>query len=459
MILIEPGMELTPGQIGQIIMRYVSAEIPRLVRYRRYFDGNQAIMAKTYSDATKPCNRIVTNYCDNIVNNYNGYLTGLPVSYNSQDNMDDIQDVLKYNDSAAKDSAFLRGALVYGRQYELHYVDEDGKPRFDIIDAPEGIPVYSNTITRDLMYFIRFYPRSSLNRDSGYFVEVYDSQYVERFACGGEFTVMISNGREAHHYGQVPVVVLPLNDDQRSIFDKVMGLQDAYNTLLSGEVDDFESFCDAYLVLSGMEVDEEEVRKMKENRVLVVPEGGGAGYITKNVADTQIQNMLQNINDTIHKIANSPDFSQESFGVSSGIALRFRLLGFENAASSIAANLKKALQKRIELLCTILNISGADKVWRDVEIVISRNIPVNDIEAANLVNTLRGIVSDKTLLSQLPFITDIDAELEAVKAQKTENMELYSFGTGEAGENGVTERAVLGGSDIRTAADNGGQNA
>lgn len=157
MILIEPDMQLTPEQVGLIVMRHVSSEMPKLSKYRKYFDGEQAIMGKTYNDSTKPCNRIVTNYCDNIVNNYNGYLTGLPVSYNSQDNIDDIQEVLKYNDAAAKDGAFLRSSLIYGKSYELHYVDEYGKPRFDLIDTREGIPVYANTITRDILYFIRFY--------------------------------------------------------------------------------------------------------------------------------------------------------------------------------------------------------------------------------------------------------------------------------------------------------------
>jgi hypothetical protein len=36
-----------------------------------------------------------------------------------------------------------------------------------------------------------------------------------------------------------------------------------------------------------------------------------AEYLTKSVSDTQIENMLKNINDTIHKIANSPDFNDE----------------------------------------------------------------------------------------------------------------------------------------------------
>lgn len=206
-----------------------------------------------------------------------------------------------------------------------------------------------------------------------------------------------------------------------------MTLQDAYNKLLSSEVDDFEAFCDAYLVLKGITADAEDLANMKQNRVLIMDADAEAAYLTKNVSDTQIENMLQNINDTIHKIANSPDFNDEKLMAQSGIAMRYKLIGFENVSSSIVANMTKALQKRIELICSILNLKGADNQWRDVEIIFTRNLPTNINDTAQVINQLRGIVSDKTLLSLLPFIQDVDAELDQMKAEKEQNMSLYNF--------------------------------
>lgn len=415
--------------ISTILQRWRTEEYPRLCRFYDYYMGNQDILRKRYSDPSKPCNHIVTNYCDNIVNNYTGYITGLPVTYKSQTDMTGAQDVLNYNDVRTKDSELLRMALIFGKSYELHYIDEDGAERFDVLDARDGIPVYDNTIERQLLYFIRFYPESTLREDSDYLVDVYTESAIDHYKSDSGWSAVTPTGSETHSFGQVPVTVFPLNADELPIFYKVMGLQDAYNTLLSGEVDDFEAFCDAYLVLQGVDAEPDDISGMKERRVLVLPaDNASASYLTKSISDTQIQNILQNLNDTIHKLANSPDFSQESFGVSSGIALRFRLLGFENTASAIAANMTRALQKRIELICAIAAVKGEDTLWRDMEIVIDRNIPVNDVEAANMVNTLRGLVSDKTLLTQIPFVTDVDAELEAVQEQKTENIELYGFG-------------------------------
>lgn len=426
---IDKSTGMDAGLLAKIINRWRLEEQPELQRYYDYYMGNQAIMRKAYSDPTKPCNRIVTNYCDNIVNNYTGYITGLPVTYKSDADMAGVQEVLNYNDVRTKDSELLRMALVFGKSFELHYVDEDGKERFDVLDPRTGIPIYDNTIEQGLLYFVRFYPEDTLSDSPAMLADVYGASKVEHYRVSDGWGSVTYTGETPHYFGQAPVTVFPLNADELPIFYKVMGLQDAYNTLLSGEVDDFEAFCDAYLVLQGVDAEPDDIAAMKERRVLVLPEeGASAAYLTKNISDTQVQNILQNLNDTIHKLANSPDFSQESFGVSSGIALRFRLLGFENAASAIASNMTKALQKRIELICAISRVKGDAMLWRDVEIVIDRNLPVNDVEAANMVNTLRGLVSDKTLLSQLPFVSDVDAELEAVKEQKAENMELYGFG-------------------------------
>jgi hypothetical protein len=44
-----------------------------------------------------------------------------------------------------------------------------------------------------------------------------------------------------------------------------------------------------------------------------------------------------------------------------------------------------------------------------------------------MINTLKGTVSDATLLGQLPFIPDVNAELEAVQEQKQNNMAIYNF--------------------------------
>jgi SPP1 family phage portal protein len=60
--------------------------------------------------------------------------------------------------------------------------------------------------------------------------------------------------------------------------------------------------------------------------------------------------------------------------------------------------------------------------------VFTRNIPSNDVETVNMIKQLYGMISDKTLLSQLPFIEDVQAELEALQEQKENTLDYNNLG-------------------------------
>lgn len=392
-------------------------------------------MKKQATDLGKPANKVVVNYCYNIVQNYRGYLTGIDIAYSSDKDIDQVFEVLNYNDVKQEDSNYLQDALVYGCAYEIAYIDEWGKHRFKTLDPKNVIPIYDDTLDQDLVYCIRFWSNKIADKDF-YIVEVYSQSEIKTYKSDMGFQTFELVKEEPHYFGMVPITVFELNNDRVSIFDQVMTLQDAYNKLLSAEVDDFESFADAYLVLKGMMgTDPADLADMKRNRALLLDNDAEASYLTKNISDTQIQNMLNNINDNIHKIANSPDFNDDKFMAQTGIAMRFKLVQFENASSAIEAEMRKALQRRIELICAIGNIKGDNLSFDDVKITFTRNLPTNLTETAQVVNSLRGLVSDQTLLSLLPFVEDSQAELDRLNQQKQMNMDMYSFTPGNEEEN------------------------
>ena len=415
----------------------MTSDILVLQNYWNYYIGNQKIMRKQASDVGKPCNRVMTNYCYNIVQNYKGYLTGIDIAYTSDQELDMVFDVLNYNDCHTVDSQLLQDALIYGVAYEISYIDEEGKQRFKTLNPMTCFPIYDNTLNQDLKYAVRLYMDDLIEKDS-YIVEVYSDKWVRTYKSTMGFKSFNLIKEEPHYFGMVPITVFQLNENRKSIFDQVITLQDAYNELLSAEVDDFQSFADAYLVLKGMMgTDPEDLADMKRNRALLLDSDADVSYLTKNITDTQIENMLNNINDAIHKIANSPDFNDEKLLAQSGIAMRYKLVGFENASSAIEAEMRKALQRRIELICAIANLKGSESVWRDIKITFTRNLPTNLTETAQVVNSLRGLVSDQTLLSLLPFITDTQAEMDRLAEEKQANYSLYSnsFPTGNESEN------------------------
>ena len=437
MFQINKDSELTPELLQKMIEKFQSSVQPVLTKYKNYYDGVQAILLKQYSDPSKPCNKTVVNYCKNIVDGYNGYLASPNfISYTSGNDIEAIMDVLRYNDFQAEDSDFLESALIYGVGTELMFFDQEGKTRFKLIDPRTCFGVYDDSLTGDLLYFVRMYKEDEWDEDNDtQLIDVYSDYNIRHYKMSNGGAVTFIN-EEPHYFGQCPANIFYL-PDEKSIFDCIMSLQDSVNELLSDEIDDYSAFCDAYLTLTGVDCDNEEIALMKQNRVLVLPEGAVADWLTKNANDAQVENILKRLHDDIYRIAQMPDFCSETFvgGVSSGIALRFRLTGMENRAGRIEALMKQALQRRIELICGIASLKLGEEVFRDIQITFKRNIPNDETQVYQMVNMLKGTVSDETLLGQLPFISDVNAELERVKEQKANNIELYSFGMDKEEDN------------------------
>ena len=405
-------------------------EKPKLEKYKNYYDGIQAILNKSYVDASKPCNHTVINYCKNIADSYCGYLaTPGYISYRSNNDIKDIMNILRYNDYQAEDAELLQDALIYGVAAELMYFDNLGQTRFKLISPISCFGIYDDSLTGDLLYFVRFYKASQWDDTDLFYVDVYSDFAIKHYQTHGLGGNLELIEEEPHYFGQVPANILVM-PDEKSIFDCILSLQDSVNELVSAEIDDYSAFCDAYFALIGVDAEQEDIASMRQNRVIILPQGASANWVTKNASDAQVENILKRLHESIYRIAQCPDFSSESFigGVSSGIAIQYRLTGMETKAGKIEAIMKKALQRRVEIICSIASLKLGEDVYRDIEISFKRNIPADTAATIQLINSLKGTVSDATLLGQLDFITDVNAELEAVKAQKEENMSLFAFG-------------------------------
>ena len=429
MFYVNKDTELTVSLLQKMINRFRIQEQPRLEKYKKYYDGLQAILNKSYSDASKPCSRTVINYCKNIVDSYCGYLaTPGFISYRSDEDIEEVMNILRYNDYQAEDSDFLLDALIYGTAAELMYIDNAGQTRFRLINPINCFGICDDTLSGDLLYFVRMYEASEWDESDLYNVDVYSDYDVKHYTMHGVNGYLTYKGEEPHYFSQCPANIFAL-PDEKSIFDCVLGLQDAANELLSSEIDDYSAFCDAYLVLTGVDAEVDDIAAMKENRVLVLPDSASAQWLTKSANDAQVENIMKRIHESIYRVAQCPDFSSESFvgGVSSGIAIQYRLTGMETRAGKIEAVMKKALQRRVEIITGIASLKLGESIFRDIEIDFKRNIPADTQSTINLINSLKGTVSDATLLSQLDFISDVNAELEAVQEQKSANMEMYGF--------------------------------
>ena len=85
--------------------------------------------------------------------------------------------------------------------------------------------------------------------------------------------------------------------------------------------------------------------------------------------------------------------------------------------------------RRIELLCNFLNIATNDlMLYTDIQPVFTRNNPKNEVELANMVKSLYGILSDETLISILPFVENSKEEIEKRDLEKENTLDSYNLG-------------------------------
>ncbi len=434
---LDAGTPLTADIIGKAIRYNANVNVHALNFAKGYYDGTgQQIMFRAPADIERPNNRIVKNYCATIVDNFAGYICGNPITYQAQEAGGDIgmlKDVIDYNDTDNEDLEWLRDGLIYGVAYELLYVNEQNQIRYKHLNPVGVIPIYSDDLDERLIGAITVSPVSTwqdgLTYDNlRYRVTVYTDTDITNYECDNSMTNLVQTGSEHHYFGAVPLAVFNPNSENAPIFERIISLQDAYNSLLSDEVNDFQAFVDAYMVLRNIQADEEDLEEMKRTRSIMIDGDSDVSYLTKDITNTTVESMLENINSSIHTISNSPDFSSQEFqsGVSSGTALQFKLVGFNNLASNIEMRFRKAINERLALVGNVMWLLDDEPV--PVTVTFTHNLPANVADTANIVNSLRGLVSDETLLAQLPFIDDVPAELERLHNQGTQYTDDYALG-------------------------------
>lgn len=407
------------------IIKYIeknSKEVSRRTKLYDYYCGKHNILKRTYEDATKPNNKVVSPFANYITDQITGYFMGEPVSYNCVDDamLEEVSLILDYNDEGAENSGIAKDQSIFGVAYEQMYIDEDGNIRFQKINPTTCIPIYDDTIEADLLYFIRYYDNEDiLTGTTTTYVEVFSRTYHQLYKKDYSSLSLISE--EEHAFGLVPISIFKNNEEEIGDFEPVISLIDAYDNITSDGVNELDYFADSYLLLTGMAGTEpEDIAAMKEQRVMLLPTDGKAEWLIKNLNDGFIENQKNRLADSIHKFSACPNLTDENFAANaSGVAIKYKLLGLENKTAKKESEYKKGLQRRLELICNILSLTGADYDYRAIEITFNRNIPSNLIEVADVLNKVGHLLSQKTQINMLPIDIDADSEIERIEEEQS----------------------------------------
>ena len=436
----------------EAILREHDHQRERLVRLHGMYAREHSIMRRTRLKGL-PNNRLVHDLPGYIATMAAGYLVGNPVRYTAAEGQEEaFTPVLEAYEAASVESVdaeLAMDAAVYGKAAEVCYADAEARPRVAQLDARSAFVVYDDTVEHaPLLGITRRDTFDARLERTGEEVTLYTDRLIVHMRRTSRETPR-ETMREAHYFGGVPVVEYWNNARVEGDFEPVMGLIDAYDTLQSDRVNDKQQFTDAVFVLKGVgalgvdDTEEETVDadgtataagaagkeaedpsvRLRRTRTLFLPgDGADAQFVTKPDAESGNELLRMSLKSDIHKLCLVPDLTDEQFaGNVSGVAMRFKLLGLEQLTKIKERWFREGLRTRLRLFCAFLARKGTAALNAEkVQITFSRSLPVNDLEIAQTLATYQGMVPEKLLLAQVPFVEDAEAAGKLLNRERAE---------------------------------------
>lgn len=420
---------LTSQQIAEGIKEH-KFELPRLQKLFRYYVGEHDILNRKLPDPTKPNNRIVTGYPSLIVDTVTGYMGYHQISYTSTDDnqeyMTKINDTYELNDEADINAEIIKEMAIYGRTYEVYWVDPDGNIRFKNYDP---IKMYVKRDGRgNVKYGFRYWEEKINNRKVTK-VEAFTKNGVYYYTSEGQgrgrFVEDPEEASVEHFFGEVPITVYKNNEEEKGDFEKFIPAVSGQDKNLSDSQNELEAFANAYLKLKGYEgTTWDDVEKMRQNGTLLLgKDGEDADFLTKNLNPEYQQKLFENIDYIIHSQSGTPKLASESFSSNlSGVAIGFKLFPLETKCAMKERKITKALRNRLKLITRIYNLKdGIEYNPLTIRLKWTRNLPTNNTEVTDQIVKLWDKADRETLLSMHSGIIDAAQSMKKNREQQLED--------------------------------------
>ena len=394
-----------------------------------YFYGKHKILQRTFDDKSKPNNQVMCNIPKYIVQVRTGFFSSSPLTLESgnPEYLKDIRKVLEYNDFKQTFNQLDTYCSIYGHSFLVMYMNEEGRIAFTAQNPTDWIYVRDNSLEQKPKFAIRYYAWwDDVENMQMYDIELYTDKEIINYE--GSPVDLKEVGRRPHYFNGLPVIEFMENESRQGSYENVISLIDTYELMLSDTANTINYFSDCYLVLTGMqETQAEDIARMKNDRVLLVPEGCEASFLTKDVSENYNENMLKRLQEQIFVVACTPLLSDSSFSSnSSGVAIQFKLFSMEKSVQLKENIFRAGFNRMFNLIRDMINLYERKSYTEDDTIIqtFTRSLPMDLSALADSISKLNGVVSRRTLMSQLEFVSDATLEENQLRSEQEEAMEM-----------------------------------
>jgi SPP1 family phage portal protein len=402
-----------------------------------YYDGHNAIV-KQHTSKNRPNYSVNINLAKYITDVATGYVFGEDIKYTADtENAMQVLEKIDYINQSTKasDVDFNVGGDMscYGIGYQMIMVEQGDESIEDRVILTRLNPEYTffvtdNTILQKPICAIYYYSYVE-QKQKKIRVYVYDKEN-EYIFTGPLSSLRLEEEIKPHLMGDIPIIQSLNNDDAFGDYQQVCDILDALNLTMSNTTDDIQSIANAFLAIYGALLNGENKDEINEERIMNVPVGGKVEWVVKNLNPEASNSHIDNLLKFLFQISQVPDLTDDNFGgTQSGVAMRFKLWGLDQLWATKVKKYRTAIYKRLKILLYLLQYRFKTAVQLEKEIKISffKNLPEDMSEQYEMVKALKGTVSEKTLLTNITVVDDVDAEMEQIKQEREEEADMYAF--------------------------------
>ena len=427
--------EMTLGLLQEFLDKHKREVDNRFKKLREAYESKHEILNAPAKPKYKPDNRIVVNFAKYITDTFEGFFIGNPIKTGADDEKvsDYVEYLDRYNDQDDNNAELSKLGSMFGKGYELYFTDEDSEQCITYMSPEVSFMIYDDSIVESPLYFVR---RWTDRKNTEYGCIYSRSEYRYFKVTGG---LQWTSEWMPHYFDGVPATEFMQNEERQGIFEPILSMANAYNKAISEKANDVDYFADAYLKILGALIDSEDVKFIRDTRILNLTgedaEKIVAEFMDKPCNDTAQENLLERLERLIYQISMVANISDESFGTSSGIALKYKLQAMSNLAKTKERKFTSGMNRRYKLLFSHPASKVPADSWIQLDYKFTPNIPANLLEEAQIAAQMEGITSHETQLKVLSIVDNVQDELDKIeeenKAAEETAVDRMMFGVGD----------------------------
>lgn len=396
--------------------------------YKNYYNGQHDILKNYAMNEARSNQKVVVNYFKKFINDEIAYSIGNPISYISTVGDSEVINLIDYNFShfsKIHDQELMRNANIFGEAYELQYTNEDGEFKATVYNPLNMFVLESGNAEKEVVLALHIYKENMFSENE--MLDVYYGNVIERYELVNNQIKLIET--KTHIFDKVPIIVASANPERKSMLDDIKTEIDAFNTIVSDYCNEISDFRSALLKITGAsDLSDEDLKRMKNTGAIQVPAKSEVDYLIKNINDTFIQNALITLEEKIYKLASHIDTNEKLQSNLSGTTLRGRMIALENKCLLMQSMLETVIKKRLRNFFYYNSIkTGQEHDYKTIKLKLTMNVPSDLNLIADTISKLRGVTSDETLLSLLPFVENPIVELEKRRREREQDLDLDSL--------------------------------